>query len=162
MRNGSYWFLIPIGRISMFDPNIKIESRNQGAEKVMCWAGMVYGKVYTCSRTTRTLLGRPTWRCCPMSSGHRSSQLPQEEIIIFSKTMKPGLWGTGSPPTSRRGSSEGSWTSPSCQEPWLQPLGFLVLGATLEEVKRLKPRTVEELTEIVYDFAEVMDEEKSS
>ena len=43
------WEMVRLGlRVwAPIDQNIEIESRNQGAEKVMCWAAMVHGKVYT-------------------------------------------------------------------------------------------------------------------
>ena len=152
-QNERYW--------APFDPEVTVECKEQGGLKVMCWAGVVRGRVFL----------------------HWFSQNESVNGQIYLNMLQNVLWPQvedmrgvwfqqdGAPPHMParawlQEKFEGRVISRLTPIPWpakspdLSCLDFWFWGVAMAELQRNPPKTIDELKETVESFVESLDEDE--
>ena len=147
------------------DPEIETNTRNQGESKVMCWAAMVdstmiihwfEGSKSVTGDTYLEMLKEVVWPKVRAVATKKNYYFQQDGATVqTTKAVRKFLAEKFGPRVISR-LTDTIWPAKS---PDLSPLDFWFWGVAMEEVRRVQPDTMEELKQIVEEFAEAMEKE---
>jgi hypothetical protein len=150
------------------DPGIDVECREQGGQKLMCWAGVVQGKtiihwfdpnISVNGDTYLEMLKNVVWHQVRGVATTRNYWFQKDGATVHT-TIRARPWlenKFGDRVFSRL--TDRPWPAKS---PDLSPLDFWFWSVAMAELRMVPPTTLNELKLAVEDFAESIDKEEIS
>ena len=160
-QNERYWF--PKGE----DPNISEACRVQGGPKVMCWAMIIDGRVFihwfdigvrqNTEVYIREVLEGFMWPILQTMPNRGRYWFQQDGARCHTSALSLEWIRQKFGTRVISGRTEIAWPARSPDE---APCDYYLWGNCMDEVRRVKPSTLEELKEVVSDFVACLDEEE--
>lgn len=154
-QNERYW--------APYNPHVLVDCRIQGDKKVMCWAAIVGGKVMlhwfdressVNGEAYLNVLKEVLWPAIRRSATARQFWFQQDGATIHT-TQAARTWLSSK--FGRRVISRLTDRPWPARSPDLTPVDFWFWSVALAELRRVPPRTLEELKATVQEFADSMD-----
>lgn len=146
------------------NPNVEVSCRIQGDQKVMCWAGLVNGKVIIHWIEGGRAVNGPSY-----------VEMLKHVVLPLIQANNQRFWFQQDGATAHTAKSTRKWLAENFGDriisrftphPWparspdLSPLDFWFWGAAMAELRRSPPATLDDLKVTVEAYANSLDEEE--
>ena len=154
-QNERYW-----GEV---DPKVEVDCKVQGGKKVMCWAAVINGQIITHwfpfyssvnHHVYLDMLETVLWPAVKGVSARRQYWFQKDRATSYTTHMDREWLSSKFGPRVISRHTDIPWPARS---PDMSPLDFWFWSVCLEELRRSPPSTLDELQEIVTDYADSID-----